>query len=466
MLRHLLVAVTITTLAVAPLGATASAPAPSTTSAPLDLRGCVAYALDHSATILAKKATVAMDNATFTEMRAAELPPVTGQLQNQLQKSANSQGAFAEFGILPQNVFSQNTAQIMSSWTAYNGSANQIQAQQAKRQLEGARDDLRHSQDTLARDVTNAYFLVVARQENVQLQTVNHAYEQALLDVARAREHVGRAPGVDVLRAHADELRALATLVTARSDALTAQEMLAQTIGAPPDTPFLFPTDVPEPAAPTTPLDTMIGLALANRSDISNARDQVAYAQLSNSLIDTDLRPVIALNGSFGNQNSPTSTAFEQALEPNIPIPRGTVGFWQIGATETLTVGLIDYGARAAKHHAARAQIDADVANLEAAEHGVETDVRQALRGVQTTSANLATEKEAALYGAESARIAQLQYKNGLISLTDATQAEQTNVSNANDLVNARVNYVEAIVQLRVAIGAQEPLAIVDVRNP
>jgi outer membrane protein TolC len=356
-------------------------------------------------------------------------------------------------------------AQIGTQWTAYNGSSNQIQAQQAKRQLESARDDLRHAQDMLARDVTNAYFLVVARQENVQLQTINHAYELALFDVATASERVGRVAGVDVLRAHSDELRAQASLVTSRSDALTAQEMLAQTIGAPPDIPFTFPGDVPEPVAPATPLDEMIALAIASRSDIASARDEVAFAQLSNSLIDTDLRPVITLNGSFGNQNSPTTTAFEQALVPTVPIPRGTVGFWQIGATESLNIGLVDYGARAAKHHAARAQIDADLANLEAAEHGVETDVRQALRGVQTAAANLATEKEAARYGAESARIAQLQYKNGLISLTDATQAEQTNVSAANDLVNARVNYVEAIVQLRVAIGAQEPLALVDLRN-
>jgi outer membrane protein TolC len=87
------------------------------------------------------------------------------------------------------------------------------------------------------------------------------------------------------------------------------------------------------------------------------------------------------------------------------------------------------------------------------------------VRGVQTAAANLASYKAAAQFGAESARISQLQYHNGLISLTDATQAEQTNLSAQTDLVAARVTYVEAIVRLRVSLGTLEPLAIVDVRN-
>ncbi len=70
------------------------------------------------------------------------------------------------------------------------------------------------------------------------------------------------------------------------------------------------------------------------------------------------------------------------------------------------------------------------------------------------------------MLGAESARIAQLQYKNGLTSLTDATQAERDNLSAQNDLVNARVNYIDAIVRLRVSVGASDPVAIVDFRNP
>jgi outer membrane protein TolC len=438
--------------------------------AALDLRGCVAYALDHSPDILARKATVAQDHSQLTNAKASELPPVTGLLQNQLQKNANTSGAYAQLGLTPATNFSQNTAQIGTTWTVYNGSAYQIQAQQAKRVYQAASDDLRRAEDQLAQNVTNAYFAVAQDHASVGLSTFDRNYQQQLVDNARINEKVGRSAGVDVLRAESDELRAEAALATAISNEATARETLAATIGAPPETPFAIPDVIPEPAVPQTPLAALIDVASASRPDIASAKAQLADAQLGNSLIDTNLLPVLAVNAAFGNQTSPTANAQTAAELQAEGVPPGDIsishsGFWQIGATETLQIGLIDYGARADEHRAARAQIESAVANLANAKHAVEADVRQAVRGVQTAAANLASYKAAAQFGAESARISQLQYHNGLISLTDATQAEQTNLSAQNDLVAARVTYVEAIVRLRVSLGTLEPLAVVDVRN-
>ena len=85
-----------------------------------------------------------------------------------------------------------------------------------------------------------------------------------------------------------------------------------------------------------------------------------------------------------------------------------------------------------------------------------------ALRGAQTAYANLQTSKLAANLGTESARISQLQYRNGLISLTDATAAEQSSLQAGTDLIAARANYVTAVVRLRVAVGADDPLTAVE----
>ena len=63
----------------------------------------------------------------------------------------------------------------------------------------------------------------------------------------------------------------------------------------------------------------------------------------------------------------------------------------------------------------------------------------------------------------ESSRIAQLQYRNGLISLTDATAAEQSALQAGTDLITARANYVSAVVRLRVAVGTDDPLTAVDI---
>ena len=56
-----------------------------------------------------------------------------------------------------------------------------------------------------------------------------------------------------------------------------------------------------------------------------------------------------------------------------------------------------------------------------------------------------------------------MQYENGLISLTDVLSAQQTALTGANDLIAARVAYLEALIALRAAIGVDDPVTIVGV---
>jgi outer membrane protein TolC len=435
--------------------------------APLDLRGAVSFALEHDPTILQRRATLAQNESTYARDHAALFPTLAATLQNQLAKTnGNNGGSFSQFGLSQAQVFSQNVAQIGSTWNLFNGSLAQIQAQEAKRQVEASRYDLRRAQQQLASDVAAAWYNVVQQRESVRLSEGDRSYQQQLLDAASAQERVGRVAGVDVLRAQVNELRSEASLTTARAGEANAREALAQRIGAPPDTAFAIPVTLPEPPLPPTPLEALVAAALAARSDVASARALVAVARLADAAIESDRRPQIQLTGSFGNTETPTTRATATQVIPGFGvIPGSTVnrpGFWQIGATETFTFPLVEYGARRAAHRAARAQLDAAEGVLASTESGVAVDVRQALRAVQTAGANLGTQKEANRLGAESARIAQLQYRNGLISLTDATAAEQSALSAANDLVVARVNYLNALVRLRASVGVADPLAVVE----
>jgi outer membrane protein len=448
--------------------------APATAGAaqvPLDLRAAVRYALDHDPTVLERRATLAQNESTFAKDHAAEFPTLAGTLQNQLAKTnGNNGGSFSQFGLSQAQVFSQNVAQIGSTWNLYTGSLTQIQAQQAKRQVEGSRSDLRRAEQQLASDVAAAWYNAVQQRESVRLSEGDRAYQQQLLDAARAQERVGRAAGVDVLRAQVNELRSEANLTTARATEANARESLAQRIGAPPDTAFALPQVLPEPPLPQAPLDALVAAALGARADVASARAQVAVARLADAAIESDRRPQISLTGAFGNVETPTTRTTADQFIPGFGFIPGTSvtrpGFWQIGATSTFTVPFVEYGARRAAHRAARAQLVAAEGTLASTESAVAVDVRQSLRAVQTTSANLATQREAQRLGAESARIAQLQYRNGLISLTDATAAEQSALSAANDLVVARVNYLNALVRLRTAVGVADPVAVVEPGAP
>ena len=333
-------------VAVALFGAPASAqtappvaptpgPAPTPPARVLDLRAAVQYALDHDPTVLTRRSTLAQNEATFARDHAAQFPTLAGTLQNQLAKTnGNNGGSFSQFGLSQAQVFSQNVAQIGSVYNLYTGSSTQIAAQSAKRQVESARFDLHRAEQQLASDVAAAYFNVVQQREAVRLNEGDRAYQQQLLDAARAQERVGRAAGVDVLRAQVNELRSETNLTTARANEANAREALAQRIGAPPDTAFAFPVALPEPPVPSTPLPSLVAAALAARSDVASAQAQVAVARLADAAIESDRRPQLQLTGAFGNNETPGQTQFAgiPGASPSRP------GFWQIGATESLTV--------------------------------------------------------------------------------------------------------------------------------
>ena len=469
-------------VAVALFGAPASAqtappvaptpgPAPTPPARVLDLRAAVQYALDHDPTVLTRRSTLAQNEATFARDHAAQFPTLAGTLQNQLAKTnGNNGGSFSQFGLSQAQVFSQNVAQIGSTYNLYTGSSTQIAAQSAKRQVESSRADLRRAEQQLASDVAAAYFNVVQQREAVRLNEGDRAYQQQLLDAARAQERVGRAAGVDVLRAQVNELRSETNLTTARANEANAREALAQRIGAPPDTAFAFPVALPEPPVPSTPLPSLVAAALAARSDVASAQAQVAVARLADAAIESDRRPQIQLTGAFGNTETPTTSTSGPTVIPGFGVIPGTTvsrpGFWSIGMTSTLSIPFVEYGTRRAAHRAARAQLTAAEGQLAFTKSAVETDVRQSLRAVQTTNANLTTSRQAERLGTESARIAQLQYRNGLISLTDATAAEQSALQAANDLVVAQVNYLNALVRLRASVGTADPVAVVDLGAP
>ncbi|GAC1391451.1 MAG: hypothetical protein NVSMB31_08870 [Vulcanimicrobiaceae bacterium] len=447
---------------------------------PLNLQEAVAYAMAHNSAIAAKTAAVANAQSILTKQRAAELPGITGTLQNQLSRTSNSGGGFAQYGITPQSKFSQNTAQVGAQWMLYNGSLNQILAQEDKRQLESARADLRQTEAQTTANVAASFYGVASKENAARIAQSNLLYQQSLLSVAQAKEKAGLIAGVDVLRAEVAVQQGLATNIGSQSEVQTARENLAQTIGAALDTEFATSANVPEPALPARSLAALVGIAEQNRPDVAVSVANLALARLSRSAIDTDLRPQISLIGSFGNQYSPTSAASQQnqidaqnrfcianpasiqcAGAPFANITRGSPGFWQIGATSVFSVPIIDYGTRRAAHLAGNASIHSAELALTGAQNAAEADVRQSLRGAQTALASLGFQKKAAALAVESARIAQLQYKNGLISLTDVTAAQNTANAAQTDLFNARVGYINALIKLRSALGIFDAAATV-----
>lgn len=436
--------------------------------------------MSHNAAIAAKQAVLAQAESTYTRQRATQFPPVVASLSNQLEKQSNFAGTLAQYGVAPIPNFSLNTAQVGTQWTLFNGGLNQILTKQDRRAVEAARADLRQTQTQTTQKLVQMFFAIANSQHLYDLAQANLIYQQALLDVALAKEKAGMAAGVDVLRAQVGVEQTQVALLNSQSDTQTARESLAQSIGAGLETQFALPGKLPEPPIPAGTQAALTEIAEQNRPEIAEAAADVAIAQLSRSSIDTDLLPQINVFAAFGNQTSPTGFVDTQnqidllnsecAHYPNqiqcIGFPfanvvRGTPGFWDIGATSSISLPIIDYGTRAAAHRSANQAVQSAQIAFDSAKTAADADVSESLRSAQTAQEAIGYQRRAVDLGAEAARIAQLQYKNGLISLTDTKASQATSLQAQADFFNAQIAYINAVVRLRSALGTFDPTATV-----
>jgi outer membrane protein TolC len=423
----------------------------------LTLSQAVDYAVAHSATAATQRAAVAHAHAAYIAQRSQSLPNVNGQLQSQMSKSANYQGSYSVIGASQASVFSQNTASIGTAYTL-NGGLSYLQAEAAKKQYEQAQADLRRVESTIATNVTNAFYAYAADLDAVRLDEGDLEYQAVLVRIAKAKEGAGVAAGVDVLQADANEEKSRYTLTAARATAEDSRESLAQLVGAPLDTQFSLPAQIAQPSLPSGSIEQLVALGESNRPEVASAEEGVRIAQINRRANDTSLYPQIQTFAQLGNQFSPTLAAQQSLFGP---VNRGAPGYWLIGVTSTVTLPFVDWGARHANNASLDQQIYAAQTTLGSTKSQVELDVRQAYRAAQTATAQIASAQQETRFATEAARIARLQYEHGLKSITDVFSAQQISLSAQNDLFNARVAYVNAIVKLRVALGMYDPHAAV-----
>lgn len=425
-------------------------------AAPMTLVDAVSYALNHSPTVAAKVASVAQAEHSVAQARYNAFPPVTGSLSNYMSKSSNYGGAYAAIGAQQVPVVSQNTAQIGTTYTLNTGGLAFLQLTSARASAAQAREDLANTEDQIATTVAAAYFQVMQNQAIVDVDQSDLTYQNLLVGVAKAKEKAGVVAGVDVLKAQVQQAKSASTLVGAKADVENARENLAHTIGAPLDTQFAFHKLANVPKLPNGTIDKLAQIAADARPDLKAAQESLIAAQQTRKGWNRELFPTIQMNAAIGNQFAPTSAGQIVGVDQNgapIVVPRGTPGFWTISAQTSFQLPLVDYNQRHSERVADDAQVSSAQLVLDQTRSQVELDVRQSYRAAQTALAQVSYAQDESRLGTESARIAQLQYQRGLITLADVLQTQQQSVIAQSDFVNARVAYVNAIVKLRVSLG-------------
>ncbi|VTU18876.1 Toluene efflux pump outer membrane protein TtgI precursor [Variovorax sp. SRS16] len=180
--------------------------------------------------------------------------------------------------------------------------------------------------------------------------------------------------------------------------------------------------------------------ALTQRPDVYAAEQAVAAASADVGSAEAERYPKLTLSGSIGRMQFRTG-GFSESLES-----------WSVGPV-SLTLPLLDGGARTANTDAARARYDEAVALYRSNVRQAVREVEEALVNLQATDARSGDADAAVQNYQASFNATQARYDSGLASLFELEDARRTLFAAQTSRVSLQRERAEAWVSLYRAMG-------------
>jgi NodT family efflux transporter outer membrane factor (OMF) lipoprotein len=316
-----------------------------------------------------------------------------------------------------------------------------------------ARDDLRAAQETLKSSrfaqqavaltttaaVADTYFEVLDLREQIAIANEYISAINAILDVIKLRVKAGTTSHLDLGQEQAQLESVQAGLPVLEEQEFEAEVTLAVLIGRPPEG-FKIEARSTEGIQLPAVAPGLPSQLLLRRPDVAQAEANLAAAHANLRAARAAFLPQFALSGSAGF----SGTAINALLH-------GPSFIWDAGAQLIQTV--FDGGKLIGQKDLAYTTQQQLVASYQSAVLSAYADVESALGQV----ANYAREEQHLGDEVEAARqaflISQLQYRQGVADLLNVLQAQQTLFGARDQLAQAKLARMRAVVHLYEALG-------------
>lgn len=349
---------------------------------------------------------------------------------------------------------------LRGAWTGYNT------IERSKAELRWLQAESRHREllANLRRDVTFAYWDLIAAQEALAVQEETLALGQRQLEQNERRLKVGVGTEVEVLQAETNVATQQEVLLMARSNVAAADDALKALLFARLeddqwsawfdwwDRPIETRTELPEVEEVTADWTTSLGRALAQRPELAQSRYDIEISELDLKKATSEERAGLDLSLSVTSNAvaDKTNDAFETAAKYDFPT-----------ATAALTYST-PLRNRVAENAYQAARIGVLSARLayEQWETNILTEVRQAVRDAHyqaeaVRAAAVSYDLAERQLEAEEARFSQ-----GISTNFQVLEYQQQLSQAKSNLVAARVAYAKSLTALERAEGRldQAPL--------
>lgn len=301
----------------------------------------------------------------------------------------------------------------------------------------------------LTQQAINSYWALVNAREQLVVAQQSLQLARDLNERNRIQVQVGTMAPLEVTQSEATVATRESGIIQATSNIGDAEDTLRQLLNFPSGP--LWSTPINPTTAPTTDervstnLDEALSSAVAQRPELRNQQVQLEQARLDADYFRGQLKPSLNLNVSYGY--SGVGTRFGDAFDQITGLDfRGWSAQLQFG---------YPIQNRAARAQSAIANIDVDrfTTLYDQERQLIETEVRRALRGVDTALKAIDAARTAREFQEKNLDAEKKRYENGMSTSFQITQIQDQLTQARSAEVTATVDYRTALAEYYRATG-------------
>lgn len=390
----------------------------------MDLKRCIAIALERHPSILGAAGGLKASESRVGQARAGYYPQVSASAEYDRSSVGGTSSRAAG------TIYDNYATGVSVSQTLFDFSKTSTQVKIQSLGADSSRADLEQAMNQIAYDVKKAYYglLQARRLRDANAEAVG-SYRQHLAQAKKFFE-VGLKPKFDVTKAEVDLSNARLNLLKAENAMNLARLTLGNTMGLPGAPTFEISDNLafqPYPAS----LDEALKKGEERRPDLRSVRSKREAAESSVDLAKKGYFPVLTGSAGYGWSGE------------NFPLDRG----WNVGAT--LSVPLFSGLSTKYQTDEARANLEVLKANEDLVRQAVQLEIQQALLNLQEARDRIAVAELEVRQAAENLDLARGRYGAGVgspIEVTDALLAD----------INAKTAHTTALYDYRLAQASLE----------
>jgi len=372
---------------------------------------------------------------------------ITGAVQRQEGQQANTTN-----GNLENLTTDYVGAQFNTNITVFNGFRNYNTLVQSNNQLMAQGYLIKRSSQDVVSNVATQYLQVLLDQELMRIAEENYKTQTTILEQIQGFFEVGSRAITDVYNQDAQAKTAQVLYIRAKNNLQNDRSILAQTLQLDPSQHF----EVAYPALSedlknykSVSLDSLISIAVANRSDLKQLDHQVKANKYAYKSALSPALPSISLFGNYGS-------FYYSLIAEDFNGQFGTINP-SLSYGANLTIPLFSRFQTKAQRSTSKVQFENSVLNYQNLDKTVRLDVQRA----QNNFINALENYEASLAQFQAGELAlqtqQESYLLGISTQVALAQANQTYITGAAAKVQAEVTLLFQKVLLEYALGTLQP---------